>query len=449
MEQRSHFGSRIGAMLATAGSAIGLGNIWRFPYLMGENGGGAFLLVYLLCLLFLGIPLMLSEFYIGRQSRKNAVGAFRVLAPGTPWPLVGYLAVLTPFLILGYYFVVAGWTLHYAFLALTGELAGQTPDGFAREFARLSTGGLLPIFWSFLFIVATGAIVALGVIKGIERFSRLLMPFFFLLLAVLGLRSLMLDGAAAGLSFLFDPDLRELTPAAMLSALGQSFLSLSIGMGILITYGSYFPEQDNLPRTACQVAALDTLVAVMAGVIIFPAVFSFGIAPTAGPALVFVALPNVFQQLPLSSLWGGAFYLLLALAALTSTISLHEVVTAYVQEEHRFSRRRAALAVSAALAVLAAACSLSLGPLSDHRLFGRTLFDLLDGVTGNFFLPLGGLLMSVFIGCRADRALLEAELTSRGTVPFRFFKGYVLIMKYVAPIVILLIFLEQIGLLAG
>ena len=445
--KRATFGSKIGVILATVGCAVGLGNIWRFPYMLGENGGAAFLLVYISCILFLGIPVMITEFFIGRYSRKNAAGAFKVMAPGTKWSVIGYNGVTAAFLILGYYAVVSGWTLEYIVQAFSGSLEGKNATDFADEFTAFSTGVFRPILWTVVFIALTHIIIVSGVKEGIERASKVMMPMLFLILIALCVRSATLPGASEGLSFLFNPDFSKINSSVVLSAMGQAFFSLSIGMGCLITYASYFGKQTNLQTTALQVTILDTLVAVLAGVMIFPAVFSFGIEPTTGPELVFITLPNVFEQLPFGNIWSFVFFVLLALAALTSTISLHEVSTAYVHEEYHVSRKKAAIIVSVGVTIVGILCSLSMGVLSSYTLFGLNFFNLLDFVTAKIMLPLGGMMICIFTAKRVDKLLLKEEVTNHGTIRFYFFNTYAFFVKYIAPIAIGLIFLNELGLL--
>ena len=445
--KRATFGSKIGVILATVGCAVGLGNIWRFPYMLGENGGAAFLLVYISCILFLGIPVMITEFFIGRYSRKNAAGAFKVMAPGTKWSVIGYNGVAAAFLILGYYAVVSGWTLEYIVQAFSGSLEGKNATDFADEFTAFSTGVFRPILWTVVFIALTHIIIISGVKEGIERASKVMMPVLFLILIALCVRSITLPGASEGLTFLFNPDFSKIDSSVVLSAMGQAFFSLSIGMGCLITYASYFGKQTNLQTTALQVTILDTLVAVLAGVMIFPAVFSFGIEPTTGPELVFITLPNVFEQLPFGNIWSFVFFVLLALAALTSTISLHEVSTAYVHEEYHVSRKKAAVIVSIGVTILGILSSLSMGVLSSYTLFGLNFFNLLDFVTAKIMLPLGGMMICIFTAKRVDKLLLKEEVTNHGTIRFYFFNTYAFFVKYIAPIAIGLIFLNELGLL--
>jgi len=445
--KRATFGSKIGVILATVGCAVGLGNIWRFPYMLGENGGAAFLLVYISCILFLGIPVMITEFFIGRYSRKNAAGAFKVMAPGTKWSVIGYNGVAAAFLILGYYAVVSGWTLEYIVQAFSGSLEGKNATDFADEFTAFSTGVFRPILWTVVFIALTHIIIVSGVKEGIERASKVMMPMLFLILIALCVRSITLPGASEGLTFLFNPDFSKIDSSVVLSAMGQAFFSLSIGMGCLITYASYFGKQTNLQTTALQVTILDTLVAVLAGVMIFPAVFSFGIEPTTGPELVFITLPNVFEQLPFGNIWSFVFFVLLALAALTSTISLHEVSTAYVHEEYHVSRKKAAIIVSVGVTIVGILCSLSMGLLKSYTLFGLNFFNLLDFVTAKIMLPLGGMMICIFTAKRVDKLLLKEEVTNHGTIRFYFFNTYAFFVKYIAPIAIGLIFFNELGLL--
>lgn len=446
-QNRATFGSKLGVIMATVGCAVGLGNIWRFPYMIGQNGGAAFLAIYIICIILLGLPVMLSEFFIGRYTRKNAAGAFKVLAPGTKWSLIGYNGVLASFLILGFYSVVAGWTLEYIIQAVTGSLSDKAPEVFAQDFKLFSTEIFRPILWTVTFIGLTHFIVVSGVKEGIERTSKVMMPILFLILLALCIRSVTLPNASEGLYFLFKPDFSKITSAVVLSAMGQAFFSLSIGMGCLITYSSYFSKDTKMQITALQVTILDTLVAVMAGIMIFPAVFSFGIAPTAGPELVFITLPNVFQQLPMGAIWSLVFFLLLALAALTSTISLHEVATAYVHEEYQITRTKAAWFVSGGVMVLGIISSLSIGIWKEYTLFGLTFFDLLDYLTAKIMLPFGGMLICIYLGNRVDRKILKEELTNKGTVPFYFFNTYAFFMKYIAPIAIGMIFLNELGII--
>ena len=447
VDNRVTFGSKLGVILATVGCAVGLGSIWRFPYMLGTNGRAAFLLIYILFMIFLGIPVMVTEFFIGRYSRSNTVGSFKKMAPGTKWCWIGYNGILAAFLILGFYAVVSGWTLEYVWQTVNGNLYSTPGVDFTAGFDNFSSNALRPIFWTAVFIGLTHFVIASGVEKGIERASKIMMPLLFFILVVMCVRSVTLPNAEAGLVYLFKPDFSKLTSSVVLSAVGQAFFSLSLGMGCLITYSSYFGKDTNMLATAWQVTIINTFVAVLAGIMIFPAVFSFGIAPSAGAQLVFITLPNVFEQLPFSSLWSLIFYILLAMAALTSTISLHEVVTAYIHEEFRMTRKRAAWLVSIGVFILGILSSLSFGLLKEFTIGGLIFFDALDYLTAKIMLPLGGMLTCIFVGTRVDKKILKAELTNEGTIKFRLFSIYVFFMKYVSPIAIGIVFLNELGLL--
>lgn len=448
---RANFGSKMGVILASAGSAVGLGNIWRFPYEAGNHGGAAFILVYLGCVLFFGIPIMIAEFSIGRHSSSNTARAYQKLAPGTQWRWVGRMGVLTGFLILGYYAVVAGWTLEYIVQAATNSFAGQTPEQFISAYNRFVANPWRPVLWTWVFLLVTHFIVVRGVEKGIERSSKIMMPMLFILLLLLAVCSALLPNASKGVEFLLKPDFSKVNADVLLGAMGQAFFSLSLGMGCLCTYASYFRKDVNLAKTALNVGCIDTLVAVLAGFIIFPAAFSVGISPDAGPSLLFITLPNVFQQafgnVPwLAMVLSVMFYVLLALAALTSTISLHEVVTAYLHEEYSFSRKKAARWVTAGCMLIGLFCSLSLGVGREYTLFGLTLFDLFDFLTAKIMLPLGGFFISIFVGWRLDRQIFWEEVSNQGTLKVGIYRVLVFLLKFVAPVGIGLIFVNELGL---
>lgn len=442
---RATFGGRLSAVLVTAGSAVGLGNIWRFPYVAGENGGGAFLLIYILSVLLLGVPIMLSEFAIGRNTHRNAVGAYRTLS--SRWSILGYNSILAPLLIMGFYLVVSGWTLEYMIHSLTGEFTRiSTPEAYESLFNAFTQNPWKPLLYTVVFTLLTHGVIALGVQKGIERSARIMMPLLLLILVVLAVHSILLPGGTEGVKFLFAPDFSKVTPSTVLVALGQAFFSLSIGIGTMVTYASYFKPDTNLRHTALNVTILDTLVAVLAGVVIFPAVFSVGIEPSSGPSLVFITLPGIFNSMPLSMVWSSVFFLLLVVAALTSTISLHEVITAYLHEEWHMSRRAAAWSTTGACMALAAVASLSLGVLKGWNIFGLTIFDSLDYLTANILLPAGGFFTCIFVGWRLDRKILKAEISNNGTLKFRIYGVFIFLMRYVCPAVLLLIFLDNLGL---
>ena len=451
-KERGNFGSKLGVILASAGSAVGLGNIWRFPYETGNHGGAAFILIYLGCILLLGLPIMIAEFLIGRHSQANTARAYQILAPGTQWRWVGRMGVLAGFLILGYYSVVAGWTLEYIFEAVSNSFAGKTPAEFISSFQSFSSNPWRPALWLTLFLLATHFIIVKGVEKGIEKSSKIMMPTLFIIILILVGCSVTLPGAGKGIEFLLKPDFSKVDGNVFLGAMGQAFFSLSLGMGCLCTYASHFSKNTNLTRTAFSVGIIDTFVAVLAGCIIFPAAFSVGIQPDAGPSLIFITLPNVFQQafsgIPiLAYIFSVMFYVLLALAALTSTISLHEVVTAYLHEEFNFTRGKAARLVTTGCILLGILCSLSLGVTKEFTIFGLGMFDLFDFVTAKLMLPLGGLLISIFTGWYLDKKLVWSEITNNGTLKVPTYKLIIFILKYVAPIAISVIFINELGLL--
>lgn len=451
---RANFGSKLGVILASAGSAVGLGNIWRFPYETGNHGGAAFIIIYLGCIFLLGLPIMVGEFLIGRRSRANTAGAYRILAPGTHWRWLGRMGVLAGFLILSYYSVVAGWTLEYIFEAATNSFSGKTSAEFISSFQRFSSHPWRPTLWLTLFLLITHFIIVKGVEKGIEKSSKIMMPTLFVIILILVGCSVTLPGAERGIEFLLKPDFSKVDSSVFLSAMGQAFFSLSLGMGCLCTYASYFNKKTDLTRTALSVGIIDTFVAILAGFIIFPAAFSVGIQPDAGPSLIFITLPNVFQQafsgMPtMAYIFSVMFYVLLAVAALTSTISLHEVVTAYLHEEFKITRSNAARWVTGGCIFFGILCSLSLGVTKEVTLFGLNTFDLFDYVTAKIMLPLGGLCISLFVGWQLDKRIVWAEITNDGTLKVPIYKLIIFILKYIAPIGIACIFVNELGLLKG
>ena len=450
--ERANFSSKMGVILATAGSAVGLGNVWRFPYMAGENGGAVFIIIYIVCVLLLGIPCMVSEFIIGRHGQANTARAYRKLADGSPWAAIGYMGVLTGFLITGYYAVVAGWCLQYIWASFVGQMHGD-PAYFQEYFTRFSSHPVKPIFWTVIILGITYLIIEHGVRDGIERASKLLMPMLFVLLLIIVGASCMLPGAERGIEFLLKPDFGAINSDVFLAALGQSFYSLSIAMGCICTYASYFSRQTNLTKSAAQIGIIDSLVAILAGLMIFPAAFSVGVNPDSGPSLIFITLPNVFQQAFAQMPTVGyvislLFFLLLSLAALTSLMSLHEVSTAFLHEELHITRKRAALMVTVSTAVIGAFCSLSLGATDAFVVYGRSLFDWFDFITGQIFLPVVGFLTCIFIGWAVPHKVVRDEFTNWGTLRVSgLFHLFLLLVKYICPVCILFIFLHQFGLI--
>ena len=448
--ERARFGSKLGVILATAGSAVGLGNIWRFPYMAGQNGGAVFIMIYIFCILLLGIPCMISEFIIGRHGQANTARAYRKMAGGTMWSFIGYMGVLTGFLITGYYAVVSGWCLEYVWASVLGKLHGD-PAFITNYFTSFSQDPVKPVFWTLIILLTTYLIIENGVRDGIERASKLMMPTLFILLLIIVVASCMLPDAEKGIEFLFKPDFKIINGEVFLAALGQSFYSMSIAMGCICTYASYFSKHTNLTNTAVQIGVIDFIVALLAGLVIFPAAFSVGVRPDSGPSLIFITLPNVFQQafsfIPsLGYFISVLFYILLSMAALTSLMSLHEVSTAFLQEEMVITRKKAARIVTISTIIVGAMCSLSLGAWSKYQFFGKTVFDLFDFVTGQLFLPIVGFLTCIFIGWFVPHKIVRDEFTNWGTLRNgTLFHIYLLLVKYVCPVCILFIFLRQLG----
>jgi NSS family neurotransmitter:Na+ symporter len=435
INNRDSFTSKFGVIAAAAGSAIGLGNIWRFPYMVGENGGAAFLIVYLLFILAIGVPVMLSELMIGRKAQLNIFGAFRKLAPGSAWPLVGIMGVGAAFMILSFYAVVAGWTLEYTYLALKNEFAGKSPEEIKTLYQSLSTNTWKPVILMLIFMILTALIVRSGIKDGIEKASKIMMPMLLVIIIVLCIRALTLDGASAGLTFLFKPDFTKINANVILEALGQAFFSLSLGMGVMATYGSYIKKGVSLGQTAISVSLADTLVAVLAGVAIFPAVFAFGIKPDVGPGLVFVTLPGIFNQMPGGYFFAIIFFILLVIAALTSSISLLEVVVSYFTEELKMGRSFATWLSSGIMSALGVLCVVN-----------DKLFALFEYTSSNILLPLGGLLIVIFVGWILGLKNVRDELEADGKSA-KYFKPFVLVIKFLAPIAIAIVFLNSLGLL--
>lgn len=462
---RANFGTKIGIILATAGSAVGLGNVWRFPYMTGQNGGAAFILIYVICVLLLGIPCVLNEFIIGRRAQANTARAYSKLANGTPWRLIGYFGVLTGFLIASYYVVVSGWCLQYIYASVVGHLQGDA-DHVRTYFESFSSHPWKPVVWMLVFILLCNFIVSRGVEKGIERGSKLMMPLLFILLVIIAVASCMLPNAGKGISFLLSPDFSKVDGNVLLGALGQAFYSLSLGMGCLCTYASYFKRDTHLTKSAIQIASLDTLIAILSGLMIFPAFFSIYpqtnellsstdpnvVKQYCGPGLVFITLPNVFQQafssMPLvGEIMALLFYALLSLAALTSLMSIHEVCTAFFHEEFNISRRKGAIWVTVLCAIIGVFCALSYGDTRSWLMLdGQSMFNWFDFLTGQIFLPLGGFLTCLFLGWYVPRSVVKDEFTNGGTLRGgHLFRIYLFAIRYVCPLCILLIFLHEFG----
>lgn len=444
---RDSFKSKFGAIAALAGSAVGLGNIWKFPYEAGSNGGGAFLIVYIFFTLAIGFPVMLAEFSLGRRSQRNAFGTFQTLAPKTKWFLFGILSIIAASLILSFYGTVSGWTLEYVWLSLSNAFKDQSAEDINTIFNTFISHPYKAVLWQTGFMLLTGAIVMAGIQKGIERYTKIMMPLLFIIIIALSISACTLSGSRKGLEFLFFPKFSELTADSILSALGQAFFSLSVGMGILLTYASYIPKNDNLVGISLKVIFTDTLVAILAGIAILPAVFSFDIDPQTGPGLVFLTLPKVFQSLPAGQIWAILFFILLTFAALTSAISLLEVPVAYLVEEKKIRRPLASLIATFAITFLGSFNTLSFGPLKEVHLFGMSFFEACDYLCSNILLPIGGILICIFAGWYLNKAILYSEISNNGSLKIYFFKLYVFILRYIAPVCILLILLNVLGIL--
>lgn len=455
-KERAMFATRLGAVAAAVGSAVGLGNIWRFPYETGQNGGAAFLLIYLCAVALLGVPLLIAEFTIGRSAHSNVARAFKKLAPGTPWYWVGVMGMLVSVIILGFYLIILGWTFSYTFRAIINDFASvvasaQAADPsvdaatiLANDFASFSTSPWQPLLWLVISVAANAAIMVAGVQKGIERASNVMMPLLCVLLLMLVVNSFFLPGFVEGCDFLFNPDFSKVSAKTFIVAMGQAFFSLSLAMGIMLAYGSYLGDNTKIGKTATQVVCLDSIIAILAGVVIFPACFSYGIEPGAGPGLVFITLPNVFLQMPGGYLCCIAFFLLISLAGLTSCMSLFEVPISFLQEELKLSRKTATAVSVLVVLVLGAASSLSLG-VWDMKFFGDCFFDFCDKITSLYMMPIGAFFISLFVGWKLDKDIIHDALTNWRNDSGWYIRPLLWILRICAPICIMLIFLSGIG----
>ena len=433
--KRENWGSRIGFIMAAAGSAVGLGNIWRFPYLAGQNGGGAFIIIYLIFAVVIGISIMTTEFAVGRRTNLAAVGAYK--STSRNWTFVGVIGVLTAFLIMGFYPVVGGWSLAYIVKSFTGLLGSSDIDGV---FGAFITGSYVPLLWTFLFLAMNVFIVAKGIAGGIEKAGKILMPTLVVMLVLISIKSISLPGSFAGLEFLFKPDWSKVDGGTILAALGQAFFSLSLGMGCMITYGSYIGKQENLQKNAMIITLIDMSIALLAGIAIFPGLFAFGIEPTSGPGLVFVVVPSIFAEMGgIGTIFSAVFFIALAVAALTSSVSLLEVVVAYLIDERKMDRKPAVYTAAGIMVITCTMASLSLGAVPGISLFGVPAFDIFDILTDKIFMAIGGMLLAVFAGWRLKKEDLRDELTNGGTVKFGLFETWYALIKYVIPVAILIV----------
>jgi NSS family neurotransmitter:Na+ symporter len=446
---RDQFRSRIGFIFAAAGSAVGLGNIWKFPYLAGTHGGGAFVVIYLACIVLIGFSLMLMEFALGRNTSLAAAGAFRKL--DKRFTFIGIMGVFSAFLIMGFYPVVGGWSLSYIAKTVVGELAVTDAEALGGVFGNLISGSFAPIFWTALYMILNIVIVAGGIGAGIEKAAKFMMPALFVLLIILGIRSVTLPGAGEGLAFMFKPDWSALSGEVALAALGQAFFSLSLGMGCMITYSSYLSKKENLVSNAFIIPGMDTLVAILAGVVILPATIAFGFEVGAGPGLVFVTVPAIFATMGpvIGKLFGLLFFVLIALAALTSSISLLEVIVSYLIDEKNMTRKKAVGVTSVILFIMCIAASLSMGAWADFKILGNNIFDTFDKITTYITMPLGALFISLFVGWFWGKENALKEVTNDGTIKFGLFNVWFFLCKWIIPAIIIWIFFSGIGSFPG
>ncbi|MCX7694419.1 MAG: sodium-dependent transporter [Caloramator sp.] len=447
-KKRETFSSGLAVFFATLGSAVGLGNIWRFPYITGMNGGGGFLFIYILCILFVGIPIMISEFYIGRKTRSNAVGAFGKLNKKN-FKFIGLMGVLSSFLIMFFYSGVAGWVYSYVFKSLIGTFKGVTPEQANEIFTSTISNYGMAYLWQVIVMVVVSTILIMGVKNGIEKVTKTLMPLLFILIIIMDIRALTLTDSFEGVKFLFKVDFSKVTQASILVALGLAFFKLSIGMGTMITYGSYFTEDNDMPQTAFKVAFSDLLVSLLAGLAIFPAVFSFKMEPAAGPGLLFMTIPLVFSKMPLGRVLLTLFFLLTSFAATTAMISLVEVPVAYLSEEMRVDRKKAVILTSVIILLfgfLATASIAGGNVIAEVKAFGKNFFDLFDFVSSNILLPLGGLFITLFIGYFVDRDDIVNELSNGGKISNQvILTAFLILIRYISPLLVVIIFLNSLG----
>ncbi len=444
VENRAKFATGLGVLTATLGSAVGLGNIWKFPYLTGSNGGAAFLLVYIICMLLIGIPVMVTELTMGRAARSNAIATMQKLAPARqPWWLIGAAGVVAAFLIMAFYSEVAAWVFAYIVKAIQGGILSTDPEVTSGAFNGLVTNPVSSLIWQWIDLAVVGFIILLGVNKGIEGATKRLMPILLALLLLVGLRSITLPGAGEGLAFLFKPDFSKLTGATFLVAMGLAFFKLSVGMGTMITYGSYFRDDQNIPTTAIRVAFSDLAVSLLAGIAIFPAVFAFGYEPNSGPSLLFLTIPSVFASMPFGNVFMIIFFLLTAIASIGAQISLVEVPVAFLEEKFQLSRNRATILTIVGIALFGALAALSNSILADVKLFGMTFFDLFDYTTSNILLPIGGLFIAVFFSWIWGFKKIENALSNNGLLSNqRVIKILFWVLRLVTPILITIVLLN-------
>ncbi len=440
---RGTFGGILGTIAVVGGSAVGLGNIWRFPYMAGENGGAIFILLYFLMSIFISVPIMLSEFTIGRAGQGNSMASFRKLSNNRLWQIVGIMGMMTAYIIMSYYAIIAGWSLDFIYESAAGNMMNHTPESLSTAFHAFISSGMKPIMWTLLFLVLSCGILVFGVTKGIEKANKILMPLMVIILVGMVVNSVTLSGWSEGVNFLFEPDFSKLTWGVALKALGQSFFSMSLGMGAMVVYGSYIKRTENMYKIAGIVAISDVVIAVLSGLAIFPAVFTYGIEVTSGVELVFLTLPNIFNQMAGGYYISIAFFLLLFFAAITSSVSLIEVVIAFISEELKIKRKHSTVIAFILIASIAILCALSQMPDSPIKLLGMTLFDFNDMITSIFIMPLCALFIVIFVGWFLSRRVVISELSSDGLFSYTtLIKFSYFMIRYVVPCVIILLFVS-------
>jgi len=442
--KQDQWSSKLGFILATAGAAIGLGAIWKFPYVAGMNGGGAFLIVFIVFTLLIGLPMLLSEFIIGRGSGKEAVTAYQKLAPNTPWAWIGKLGVLSCFLLLSFYSVVGGWVLIYAGSAVTGLLISPTAD-YAATFGSITGSAWMTLGSTALFLLINVLVITLGVKNGIEKASKYMMPLLFIFFIILVGRSLTLDGAMEGVAFFLKPDFSQLNSEAILYALGQSFFALAVGFSCMVTYSSYLGKDISIPSAGKTIVFMNIIVSVLAGLAIFPVVFAFGFEPTEGPGLLFIVLPAVFSQMAFGQVFLAIFLVLFLFATLTSSFSLLEIIVAAFTQKEKTSRKKVSWIAGVAVFLVGIPAGLSSGLLSGVTMFDRNIFDLTDFLVSNIMLPLGSLLIALFISFKMDRVIMKEEFDLAGNLSGSWHKVWLGLMRFVVPITIIIVFLSSLG----
>ncbi|RXT06386.1 sodium-dependent transporter [Ammoniphilus sp. CFH 90114] len=446
MNTTEQWSSKLGFILAAAGSAIGLGAIWKFPYVAGTSGGGAFFLLFLLFTIFLGLPLLLGEFIIGRSTQREAISAYQTLAPGSAWHLVGRMGVVTNFILLSFYSVVGGWVISYFYRSITGQLLG-TEGGYEQLFGRVISSPVEALGAQFVFIFITCIVVARGVQQGIEKTSKYMMPALFILFIILIFRSLTLEGAWKGITFFLYPDFSKITAEAILYALGQSFFSLSIGASVMVTYSSYLSKKESLTRSATSIVGLNLFISLLAGLAIFPAVFSLNLEPAGGPGLLFNVLPSVFEKIPFGAWFIMAFLALFLFATLTSAFSMLEIIVASITKGNEKLRKKWSWIIGIAIYMLGIPSALSFGPLGEFTVAGKSIFDTADYLVSNILLPLGALFISIFVSFKIKPEILRTELDAGRSVSLTFYKVWLTLLRYLVPLAIIVVFLHALEIL--